>query len=175
MLVAPGALAAIEERWRAVFPLDKPFSVHPLPWGNADPWAPRIEIQWMELLERHPEAFDSLDVLDDLATATMTHGQSGQPAVIDRLSRPLLERSVAILERAVADARPAIPPVRVRWAMTENRPALRSLFRLHETAMQAGRGADARRFAERLIAINPDHNHGVRCWLAGAYLEGRRC
>ena len=70
VLVAPGALAAIEERWRAVFPLDKPFSVHPLPWGDADPWAPRIEIQWMELLERHPEAFDSLDVLDDLATAT---------------------------------------------------------------------------------------------------------
>ncbi len=123
----------------------------------------------MKLLERHPEAFDSFDVLDDLATATMTHGQSGQPAVIDRLSRPLLERSVAILERALADARPA--PARVRWAMTENRPALRSLFRLHEIAMQTGRDGDARRLAEHLIAINPDDNHGVRCWLAGAYLK----
>jgi tetratricopeptide (TPR) repeat protein len=171
VLIAPGPLAAIEERWRAVFPLDKPFSVHPLPWGDTDPWAPGIESQWMELLERHPEAFDSLDVLDDLTTATMTHGQSGQPAVIDRLSRPLLERSVAILERALADSRSAVPPARVRWAMTENRPALRSLFRLHELAMQSGRDADARRLAERLIALNPDDNHGVRCWLAGAYLK----
>ncbi len=171
VLVAPATLAAIEERWRTVFPLDKPFSVHPLPWGDTDPWAPGVESQWMEALERHPEAFDSLDVLDDLATATMTHGQSGQPAVIDRLSRPLLERSAAILERALADARPAVPPARMPWAMTGNRPALRSLFRLHEIAMQTGRDGDARRFAERLIAINPDDNHGVRCWLAGAYLK----
>ena len=171
MLVAPETLAVIEERWRAVFPLGKPFSVHPLPWGDADPWAPQIELRWMEFLERHPEAFDSLDVLDDLATATMTHGQSGQSVVIDRLSRPLLERSVSILEQALADARPTAPPARVCWAMTGNRPALRSLLRLHEIAMQAGRHVDARRLAERLLAINPDDNHGVRYWLAGAYLK----
>lgn len=171
VLTAPETLAAIEKRWRTVFPLGKPFSVHPLPWGDADPWAPGVESQWMEFLERHLEAFDSLDVLDDLATATMTHGQSGQPAVIDRLSRPLLERSMAILERALADARPTAHPARVRWAMTDNRPALRSLFRLHEIAMQTGRDVDSRRFAERLIAINPDDNHGLRCWLAGAYLK----
>lgn len=171
VLVAPATLAAIEKHWRSVFPLGKPFSVHPLPWGDADSWAPEVESRWMQFLERHPEAFDSLDVLDDLATAVMTHGQSDQPAVIDRLSRPLLERSVAILERALAETRPETPPARIPWAVSENRPVLRSLYRLHEIAMHAGRDADARRFAERLIALNPDDNHGVRCWLAGAYLK----
>ncbi len=170
-LVAPRSGRVVEKGWRTVFPLGKPFSVQPLPWGDADPWDPDIESRWTVFLEHHPEAFDSLDVLDDLATATMLHAQSGQSTVVDRLSRPLLERSVAILERALADAEPAAAPARLPWAMTANRPALRSLYRLHEIAVLGGRDSDARRLAERLLAINPDDNHGVRCWLANACLK----
>ena len=170
-LVTPKPIAAIEKRWHAAFPLAKPFSVNPLPWGKADPWEAATESRWMQFLERHPEAFDSMDVLDDLATSAMLHRQSDQPGVLDRLSRPLLERSVAILERALADARPVVPPPRLCWAVTTNRPALRALFRLHERELLARRDAPARRLAERLLALNPDDNHGLRCWLTGVCLK----
>lgn len=170
-LIAPETIAAIEERWRRVFPLGKPFSVHPLPWGDLDPWEPASESRWMQLLESHPDAFDSVDVLDDLATATMLHRQRDQPAVVDRLSRPLLERSVAILERAIADARSTVPPTLLSWGLTTNRPALRALYRLHELEMHSRRDVEAKQLAERLLALNPDDNHGLRCWLSSAYLK----
>lgn len=170
-LVAPGTITAIEKRWRRVFPLGKPFSVHPLPWGDVSPWEPSSESRWIQLLEHQPEAFDSVDVLDDLATATMLHRQWSQPAVVDRLSRPLLERSVAILERALADARWTVPPARLSWGLTTNRPALRALYRLHELEMYSRRNVEAKQLAERLLALNPDDNHGLRCWLSGAYLK----
>ncbi len=170
-LVAPETIAEIEKRWRRVFPLGKPFSVHPLPWGDLNPWEPASESRWMQLLEHQPEAFDSVDVLDDLATATMLHRQCDQPPVVDRLCRPLLERSVAILERALADAPPTVPPARLLWGLTTNRPALRALFRLHELEMHARREAAAKQLAERMLALNPDDNHGLRCWLSGAYLK----
>ncbi|MGH8136300.1 MAG: hypothetical protein ACRER4_08115, partial [Steroidobacteraceae bacterium] len=89
----------------------------------------------------------------------------------DRLSRPLLERSAAILERALAGARPAVPPACLSWGMTMNRPALRALFRLHELEVHARRHVEAKQLAERLLALNPDDNHGLRCWLSGAYLK----
>jgi tetratricopeptide (TPR) repeat protein len=145
--------------------------VDPLPWSGADPWEPAVEARWMQFLERHPQAFDSIDVLDDIATAAMLHHRVDQPGVPDRLGRPLLERSVAILERALADARARVPPARLPWGLTPNRPALRALFRLHELEGLVHRDAEARRLAERLLALNPDDNHGVRCWLSGAYLK----
>lgn len=170
-LVAPERIAAIEIRWHCVFPLGKPFSVHPLPWGEENPWQPASESRWMKLLESHPDAYDSIDVLDDLATATMLHPQRDQPAVVDRLGRPLLERAVAILERAILDARPTVPQAVLPWVLATNRPALRALYRLHELEVHARLDVKATRLAERLLALNPDDNHGLRCWLSGAYLK----
>lgn len=171
LLGAPASVSALERSWHAAFPFPKPFSVHPLPWTEEGPWLPAAESRWMSFLERHPEAFDSLDVLDDLATATMMHAQSVQSAVSDRLLRPLLDRSVAIFELALAEAASGAPTPRLRWLMTENRPVLRSLFRAHEDAAVGGRSEVALRLAERLLALNPDDNHGVRFWLASAYLK----
>lgn len=171
ILSGPSGLAALEARWRKVFPLGKPFSIHPLPFGGGDAWEATAENDWMTLLERHPEAFDSIDLLDDLATAAMMHPDADHSSLRDRLLRPLLMRTVAILERALAAGPPGHGAVRLRWLVGENRPVLRALFRLHEGAVIAGRDEEARRLAERLLELNPDDNHGTRYWLANTLLE----
>ncbi len=171
VLRGPSGLAALEARWRAVFPLGKPFSIHPLPFAGGDAWEAAAENGWMTVLERHPEAFDSIDLLDDLATAVMTHPDADHSSLRERLLQPLLTRAVAILERAMADVTPALGTVNLRWLLVENRPALRALFRLHEGAVIAGREEEARRLAERLLECNPDDNHGTRYWLANALLK----
>lgn len=125
----------------------------------------------MQFLERHPEAFNSIDLLDDLAMAAALHPQLHHPDIPDRLGRPSLERGIAILERTLAGASAEVPPGRLSWGLTRNGPALRALFRLHELEALVHRDAEARRLAERLLALNPDDNHGVRCWLSGACLK----
>lgn len=171
VLLGPPGLADLEALWPVVFPLDKPISIHPIPHADADAWEAATEDRWTKVLERYPEAFDSIDLLDDLATAVMTHPDADHSSVRDRLLRPLLTRSVAILERALAETPHAPGALRLRWLVGENRPALRALFRLHEGAVVAGRDEEARRLAERLLELNPDDNHGTRYWLASALLK----
>ena len=39
-------LATLEADWHAVYPVDKPFSVHLAPYADEDPWEPAIEDRW---------------------------------------------------------------------------------------------------------------------------------
>ncbi len=166
MLVTPPALTKTERGWREVFPLDKPFSVQPAPFDDAGVWEPETEARWSEYLERHNEAFDSLTILDDLATAMRLHPESDQIGVMERLAEPLLRRAVAILEGALADA----PDAELEWMIADNRPVLRSLFRLMDIEGTRANSAQACSLAERLLRINPGDNHGLRYQLAGDYL-----
>ncbi|MFO1409024.1 MAG: SEC-C metal-binding domain-containing protein [Steroidobacteraceae bacterium] len=161
-LTAPPAIAALSATWHEVFPLDKPFSVHPLPFDVDGIWEEEQEAAWTGYLAAHPEAFDSLDILDDIATAVFVHPQGDQPSLQVRLLLPLLERAVAILESAVA----ARPDVELTWADAAHRPALRALLRLAELAANRGDAAAARALRERLLGLNPGDNHGVRYVLA---------
>jgi hypothetical protein len=185
VLEPPAALASIEQRWRRAFNIPKPFSVHPLPLEDADPWDPDTEAQWSAVLSRHPECFDSLDVLDDLATAVMLHPSVDQPHLRERLLKPLLDRAIAIVDRALATSTGITPSARVpaavadtpravprlRWALTPNRPALRAFYRRFELADHGERSDEAIAFAERLLDLNPEDNHGLRYWLSGAHLN----
>lgn len=56
------------------------------------PGEPRQEQRWMAFLEAHPEASDSIEILDDLATALAEYPQPGG-AVDDILRNPVLERA----------------------------------------------------------------------------------
>lgn len=115
------------------------------------------------MLERNPECFDSLDVLDDLATAVLLHGQADHTPLVERLLRPLLERAAAIVEATRATAN---PPPRLPWLTNDNRPPLRSLFRHYELIDDAGDAAATARCAANLLEINLDDNHGLRYELA---------
>lgn len=169
VLRPPAKIAVLYGAWRKLFKLDKPFSVQPLPFDDGSIWSPPVEAGWSTFLETHPEAFDSLDVLDDLAAAVALHPQADQLGVLERLAAPLLERAVAIIDDALA----GVTDARLLWIVAGNRPALRSLVRL--LAMEQARGGRKQALAlgEQVLRLNPPDNHGLRYTLAEDYLASR--
>lgn len=157
-LVPPTEIIALEQRWHEVFPLDKPFSIHNEPFGEEDPWDLDTEGSWMEFLEKHPAAFDSLDILDDLATALALHPQAGAAWLDKTMLEPLLLRVQAIVDQALA----GVVEPKLAWLFTENRPVLRSLARLVFMHQEQGRQHAALALMERILALNPGDNHGFR-------------
>lgn len=157
-LAPPAQIAALEQRWHEVFPLGKPFSVQEAPFSTEDPWAPDSEDEWMSFLETHPAAFDSLDILDDLATALALHSQAGTAWIDKVLAEPVLVRARVIIEQALEGC----PDPKLAWSFAENRPALRSLARLALLYQAQGRQPEATELMERLLVLNPDDHHGFR-------------
>jgi len=102
-LVPPKSQRELEARWHTVFPLAKPESGEP-ETPAADPWDPAVEQTWMDFLEEHPQAFDSLDILDDLATALSMHPQYGADWLDHSAANPVLDRATAIINRARGEA-----------------------------------------------------------------------
>lgn len=165
-LKADGDLATVEARWCRIFPQTKP-SLTAIQHGFTGMWddAP----PWLGFLEQNPLAWQSFDVLDDLAMAVEALPSLGTDTTV---LEPLLERGIALL-KANLNATDAVN-ARLPWTSLENRPALRMLAHLAFRARYATDGAVANaRFvelAELLIALNPNDNHGLREHLAGAYL-----
>lgn len=158
-LVAPTDLAAVEAAWHEVFPLDKPFGTHPVPHAEVQPWEPGTEAEWTTFLASHSEAFDSFDVLDDLATAVELHPMAGVGSVDEYLQRSVLDRAEKIL-RAAVEGETRLP--RLEWADPYNRPALRCLMRGALLALEAGDLDAAVDRSKFLLALNPADNHGMR-------------
>ena len=169
-LQAPERLRILEADWHAIYPLGKPFSIDDVPRHAEFPWDPDEEDVWMDFLDRHPEAFDSVDVLDDLATAVELHPMGGSVGFREALLTPLGGRGVRILRQAIEEAGPSGGPC-LHWTDAENRPGLRCLARLQSLAMEQGDFERARVLAELLIALNPGDNHGVRTVLMNMYLK----
>lgn len=61
------------------------------------------EAAWMHFLESHPAAFDSLDILDDLAGAVLNHEQWDIPGVDQKLMEPLLQRAKSIIDKTLGN------------------------------------------------------------------------
>jgi len=160
MLLMPSEeIEKLEEGWQEVVPLGKPFSVNPYPFENQDIWDPGEEDDWMEFLEDHPQAFDSLEIIDDLATAVYMHPESDLPFLENVLLEPLLRRAHAIIDAVLRKH----PGLRLNWGFVENRPPLRLLARLTSLCVQRGDDREARELAEQMLALNPNDNHGFRC------------
>jgi tetratricopeptide (TPR) repeat protein len=160
------ALKKAEARWRMAFPQAKPdltATRHDFTgmWNDPAPW--------LGFLEGNELAWQSFDVLDDLAMAVEALQTVGSHAT---LLEPLLERGAALLEANLAAAPPGNGTL--QWGWTGNRPALRTLAHLaYRAAAAMDMGASSERFvalAEQLIALNPADNHFVREPLARAYL-----
>lgn len=157
-LLPPEANGALETGWHEVFPLEKPRSIEDTPRQPDNPWDPHHEQRWTVFLEEHAEAFDSLDILDDIATALHEHPQYGADWLDHSLLEPLLDRAAAITDRALRDT----DDPRLPWVIVDNRPALRSLARRVYLLTRHGDESGAARAAERMLALNPDDNHGFR-------------
>jgi tetratricopeptide (TPR) repeat protein len=166
-VLSPGdRIARLEERWARVFPQTKP-PLAATQHGETGMWDdPR---PWLDFLERNPLAWQSFDVLDDLAMALEALPAMGAG---ETLLAPLLERGAGLIEANLAAAGAADGTL--QWGWEANRPALRMLAHAAFRAAHAmDRGAPAAPFvalAERLLALNPQDNHFVREPLSRAYL-----
>ena len=131
------------------------------PFCGDDVWEPHVERQWCQFLRQHPEAFDSLDILDDLTTAVGRHAQAQSPWVDALLLTPLLTRNAALVDAACDGAAEVLLP----WTIEENQPALRGLFRLFQQQLGAHDRTAAIATAHKLLRLNPADTHGVGCAL----------
>ncbi|NCA68786.1 MAG: hypothetical protein EOM91_01560 [Sphingobacteriia bacterium] len=163
-LRAPAALRLLESSWHGVFPLEKPAATQLVPMTALDPWDSG---DWIEQLIEHPALADSLEVLDDLATALYLHPATALPWIGHLLLRPLLERAWSILERSL----PLESPHQLPWSAPRNRPALRLLFRRYLRQAEDGESEAAVKTLETLLRLNPQDHHGVRAELMNHYLR----
>ena len=164
-LQAPQRVRRVEMLWHSLFPALKPYSTQLLLPEDDAVW---LRPEWTDYLLGHPEAADSLDVLDDLATALYEHPESALPWIAHALLRPLLERAWAI----VAQVLPPDGCRHIPWSRERNRPALRLLFRRYLSQLDEGEPQGAARTLEALLRLNPQDNHGVRAELMNHYLRG---
>jgi tetratricopeptide (TPR) repeat protein len=170
VLTPPAPVQAAERAWHAVFPLEKPFSIQDQPFDELEVWSEVCEGRWSGFLRTHPESFDSLDILDDLATALARHPHAQAPGLDDLLLAPVLSRHEAIIDRVCpGNAQVALP-----WVIAENRPALRGLVRGFQWHVARGEREPALATAERLVRLNRDDDHCVRFILMNEYLRGGR-
>ncbi len=159
-------LARVDARWRRVFPQTKPAltaTQHDFTgmWDAPEPW--------LDFLEGNPLAWHSLEVLDDLAMAVdALQTMSAGATVVERI----LLRGATLLEIILVPAIAGNGTLQWRWQ--ENRPVLRMLAHQAFRALAAlDRGESGEGFiglAERLMALNPMDNHGIREPLTRAYL-----
>jgi tetratricopeptide (TPR) repeat protein len=164
------ALGKIEARWREAFEQVKPGltgTQHDFTgmWNDPRPW--------LDFLERNPLAWQSLDVIDDLAMAVEALQPIGADAT---LLEPLLARGIALLEANLSAAPSGNGTF--QWGWLENRPALRMLAHLAYRAFDAmdsgGPCERAIALGERMLAFNPNDNHFAREPLTRAYLKSGR-
>jgi tetratricopeptide (TPR) repeat protein len=163
-LITRPALRPVERDWHRVFRVGKPFSTRLIAEDGERAWQ---DDAWLDFLEAHPQAADSPDILDDIATALYDHPESSLPWVARVLLQPVLERAEALLSslHALADLE------RLPWSDERNRPMLRLLFRLYLLRAETGERRAAAEVLEWLLTLNPRDNHGVRAELMNHYLR----
>jgi tetratricopeptide (TPR) repeat protein len=162
VLAPPAVVVAVERQWREVFPLEKPFALQDQLFGGVDIWEEHAQNRWSQFLESHPECFDSVEILDDLATAIGRHPQAGSREVEIRLLAPILERSAAIVEHACRNRGATLA-----WTSPRNRAALRSVVRLVRSHLGRRDREKARALGKWLLQINPADEHGMSELLQG--------
>ena len=165
-LETPTPLIDMEEAWIAVVPLDKPFSIGWLPDGSEFAWEQPED--WLDWLTRHPEAADSLGIIDDLVSLILSRPDGELPWVRDKALEPLLGRALAILERSQASASNGAT---LPWLIDANRPALRLLTRAIAYALDKVAGPGRVPLMQWYLRLNPTDNHGWRAPLVNALLQ----
>ena len=166
-LTAPSAVAKVERQWHEIFPLQKPFAIQDQPFDAHEVWGDPCESRWCEFLCKHPESFDSIDILDDLVTALARHPQADAPGLDDLLLGPVLTRHETILARTC----PIGAKVELPWVIEANRPALRGLVRAFQWRIARSERGPAVSTAEHPLELNRDDPHGLRFLVVNEYLR----
>lgn len=159
ILTGDARLVELESDWHRVWPCAKPFSTAPVPHQEFDPWQPARAELWVGFVEQHPEAAQSLDLLDDWLIAIRLLGGSAQ----DWISRELAPRLGARAHDVIQGA--GVGEGELPWGAVENRPVLRLLVSRAYDTHYAGDATSARKQMRELLQLNPNDNHGIRMTL----------
>lgn len=155
-------LASLEAEWHRVFPDPKPLATQLEHFGPVQAWG-EAQQRWLGFLRTHPQAADSLDILDDLATAIESGAQAATDWMDQRVLEPILARGAAIVIAAAASDRqtPALA-----WTDPRNRAGLRLVVRWIHLLVRQNRRAEAHVWIERMLAWDAQDRHGLRGVLA---------
>ena len=164
VLVTGALMQAREQAWHRAWPLGKPFSTYPLPDITTDAWAPPQVEFWVGFLEQHPDAMNSLDILDDLMVALSVMPDAGAMYAAPPVREKIFKRLHALLD-SVTTTDIVLP-----WVCDENRPALRLLAQ--EAIDHLGHDEpDALPLLQAMLRLNPNDNHGLRDVVVNLHLE----
>lgn len=165
LTVSP-ALRRLETRWADVFLVRKPTGADLLA-ENVDAW--EDPEPWLRFLQANPEAWSSIEVMDDLTNLICTALGIETP---DELTDALLSRGAAVVNAQLPTDE--LPTGRFDWDLRESRAALRLLAReaVHtgSTAPQPMGGPPFIERVERLLVLDPADHFGLVAPLSGALL-----
>lgn len=148
----PAKLKKLEKQWQKVFQGVETFGLNTLP-SDISPWD---DDAWLDFIQKHPECFDSIDILDDITLAVKEWEPNDW--ILQNLLIPLGIRAAAIYEKLPV-------PGSFSWYISQNRPLIRTLYNLSDTLHDAGEIAASYLIYKILLEANPDDNHGIRCYL----------
>ncbi len=159
-------LQKLENGWNDVCPVEPLFGVSLAPLSHENPWE-EAAAPWKGFLFDHPEALDSIVVVDDLLTILTLHPAWGDLRMMEDLFEPLLGRGKAI----VADNLELLPEDGcLPWMITENRPFIRTLMRIMIKARFQDDFVVSDIIAKQILHLNPADNHGLRAEIINQYL-----
>ncbi len=159
------SMRALEQEWHRAWPVAKPLNIQATPQLVDDIWSPPAAEFWIPFLEQHPEAFNSLDILDDIMIAATLLGED------DEDSGDAYDLTQSIAARVNDLLMPLLKPgVRLPWLLVENRPLLRLLV-AEAYANWEEFAEDAVPCLQRLLALNPNDNHNLRELLLSRLLQ----
>ncbi|BAH77136.1 SEC-C domain-containing protein [Solidesulfovibrio magneticus] len=153
----PEIILNLEKKWENVFSLDKPFGTNNKSFSSEDPWEPSIAKEWLLFLGKNPAAFDSLAILDDIATALFSNDYFNDESFLKKMILPILDRSFAIVNNIKLEDKETLP-----WGFMGNRPALRSLARLVTVSSMLDKDKRLEKVVDIYLRLNPNDNHGMR-------------
>jgi tetratricopeptide (TPR) repeat protein len=166
VLIVPAQLSSLERQWRQAYPCAKPFGVGSGMEEADAAWDPGALERWLRFLEAHPEAGDSLDILDDVTTALLAFDARLPQGAGFGLAAALAERGCAIVVAAVGDADMELP-----WSCLENRCGLRLVVHVVRDCLDRAENDRAAALMRFLLRVNPNDNHGFRAVLVNHMLR----
>jgi yecA family protein len=163
-------LQDLQRRWRRRFPVDKPMLTHLT--GDARLLLDELPTA-MQFLQTNPQAWLSIEVLDDLllAAAELCDWEAS-PQVLQAAQR-LATHALAGLH-ALLDPSPGQAQAELHWADVDARPLLRVLAQAIDLARLMRQRKTEEALAQWGLALNPNDNHGWRSLLAPLWLAQSR-
>lgn len=147
-LITPKSIEKLEKKWFEQINYE----------SNAFPWD---DNQWAEFLESNPQSFGSIQIIKDILDGLKEWEQDDE--LLEKISLPLAQRVWQIYE--------SLPEqVGVPWGFLENRVFYSALTEIIGIYNKLGEEDKAIDYTERLIAMNPNDNMGLRDQLANQYL-----